>query len=532
MFIGPTLRNLRIQGKVLFLTSCLGALLLIVGGLGYWGIEKLQHGEAQLNDVLPKLSTTTKVLHEGNVLRIVHVSMIGAAHNPDYLAKRSKRLTEVEGNLREAIAILESLPWSELARPLALEGAASMRRYAEGFPQVLEQAKANQDLQQLPSLIEANFQDQAKGRDQLLKLIALLQKQGADTVAQDGRTADRQQWVILAGVGAALLLGAILTRVVGRQVASGAQTIEAVMSSLSSGDLRHRAEVEGRDELGAIAESLNQVIAHQRKDLETILSLTERIASSSSELAASATELDATTSEISRGAVDQRSEVERSSAALEEMGASIRQVKENAQEVDGLAQVSQRASLEGLQNVSESTQAMGAIQDSADRVGLATRVIVDIARQSNLLSLNAAIEAAKAGVHGKGFAVVAEEVRKLAERSAGAAKEITGLMEESRATVASGSRAVEAVERSLALIESNIRTHATRVREIALAMEEQDRASQDVVRAMGTTTLLTERNAAATVQLSTAIGETSRAVDGLAHMAQQLSALTTHYRLA
>ena len=120
--------------------------------------------------------------------------------------------------------------------------------------------------------------------------------------------------------------------------------------------------------------------------------------------------------------------MERSSAALEEMNANIQQVKQSTLRAEELAARSQEAGQQGLMAVKDTGRAMEAIEESSSKVNRIITVITDIARQTNLLSLNAAIEAAKAGAMGKGFAVVAEEVRKLAERSGTAAKEITALI--------------------------------------------------------------------------------------------------------
>jgi methyl-accepting chemotaxis protein len=175
---------------------------------------------------------------------------------------------------------------------------------------------------------------------------------------------------------------------------------------------------------------------------------------------------------------------------------------------------------------------MHAIEDSSTRVGKITAVIAEIAGQTNLLSLNAAIEAAKAGEHGRGFAVVAEEIRKLAERSASAAEEIDALILESGQRVEAGTGSVGAVSRSLGAIEGGIRDNADRIRSIALAMEEQSKASEEVVQAVATTAQLTERNASATTQLASTTQEITRTIEELAHMANELRQLTTRFKLA
>jgi methyl-accepting chemotaxis protein len=164
----------------------------------------------------------------------------------------------------------------------------------------------------------------------------------------------------------------------------------------------------------------------------------------------------------------------------------VQEALHSAASAERLAQDSLDASQAGLLSTGESTQAMAAIRESAQRVSRVTTVIAEIARQTNLLSLNAAIEAAKAGQQGRGFAVVAEEIRKLAERSGLAAKEIFGLIQE----------------------------------------------SDQVVQAMAATSQFTERNASATTQLASSLTETARTIGELARLAGGLRQRVQRFKVA
>jgi methyl-accepting chemotaxis protein len=175
---------------------------------------------------------------------------------------------------------------------------------------------------------------------------------------------------------------------------------------------------------------------------------------------------------------------------------------------------------------------MGDILESAHKVGQITTVIAEIAQQTNLLSLNAAIEAAKAGEMGRGFSVVAEEVRKLAERSAAAVEEINALLNESGHRVQAGSATVSTVNTGLAKIESSIDGLARNAREIRQSADKLIQTSQGAMDAMETSLQFTERNAAATIQLAATVEETHRTVDALAQLAVQLRQLSHRFTLA
>ena len=201
-------------------------------------------------------------------------------------------------------------------------------------------------------------------------------------------------------------------------------------------------------------------------------------------------------------------------------------------DAEKIAAGSLEMSAQGNGAAGDCTKAMNAIEDSSEKVNRITLVIADIARQTNLLSLNAAIEAAKAGAQGKGFAVVAEEVRKLAERSGSAAKEITAQIEESRERVGLGTGAVESVSRSLHAIEEATQGSTDRIRGISLAMEEQLKASQEMVAAVGTTANITDQNASATTQLAATIHEVAQTIEALARIANELKFQTARFKLA
>jgi methyl-accepting chemotaxis protein len=179
--------------------------------------------------------------------------------------------------------------------------------------------------------------------------------------------------------------------------------------------------------------------------------------------------------------------------------------------------------------VAAAAQGMGAIQQNAKQIGNILTVITEIANQTNLLSLNAAIEAAKAGEHGKGFAVVAEEVRKLAERCATAAKEINALIATSGRTITDGTEMVRAAGTVLQGIQEAVSAGAESLHSIARQSEAQSAATGDVAAAMAGLTTIAEQNAAATEQVAATLKESTRTLDELSRLADNLNTLVARF---
>ena len=316
----------------------------------------------------------------------------------------------------------------------------------------------------------------------------------------------------------AVVLAFLVAGFVTRLITGTLQGVSQTMGHAAQGDLTARAEVSSKDELGQTAGTLNNF-------LDTLHDSMSQVAQASAQLSSAAQELSSGATDISSGAQEQASSLEETAASLEEMTSTIRQNADNAQQANQLAAGARSVAEQGGAVVAEAVQAMKEINDSSKRIADIITTIDEIAFQTNLLALNAAVEAARAGEQGRGFAVVAGEVRNLAQRSATAAKEIKGLIQDSVQKVENGSDLVNQSGQTLTEIVTSVKRVTDIVAEIAAASREQAAGVEQVNKAVTQMDQVTQRNAAQTEELTAT-------AEALASQGEQLQALVGKFKLS
>jgi methyl-accepting chemotaxis protein len=363
------------------------------------------------------------------------------------------------------------------------------------------------------------------------KLREINLRQAQDEVSATRKSYEQAQVVMVILSGLAFAISLWLGWLIYRTIQGSLMAFKSVLEATAQGDLRARCAISTREEFGAMAASLNGMSEKFQSTMKAIQEAVDQVASGSHELSAASDEMARTTASIAESASVQRDGSERMAAAITELSASISEVATGASQSQRQLDETERATNHGVSSGASTTQAMADITRTAGDISRAVTVIQDIARQTNLLSLNAAIEAAKAGAMGKGFAVVAEEVRKLAERSGAAAKEIGALLQEAQDAVAKGGDTVTSTVRALETIQGNLTAFGEVVRHITQATLEQNRTGEDAARQVEQGVSEAMQTASAATQLSATTDEIARTAQSLAQLSQNLAHQTAGFRV-
>ncbi|OJH37315.1 methyl-accepting chemotaxis protein [Cystobacter ferrugineus] len=295
-------------------------------------------------------------------------------------------------------------------------------------------------------------------------------------------------------IGMGLLSGLVLAFFILRSITRPLAEAVELAQRLAAGDLTVRARRTQRDEAGRLLGSMNEMS-------ERLCGTIGEVLEGARSLAAASEQVSSTAQGLSQGTSEQAASIEETSASLQQVTASIERNAENSHQVARMATSGAQEAQEGSRAVTATVEAMRTI------TGRIT-VIEEIAYQTNLLALNAAIEAARAGEHGRGFAVVAAEVRKLAERSQAAAREILGM----------ASASVEQAERTgqvLGTLLPSIQTTASLIQEAATASREQSLGAAQISKAMSQVEQVTQSNSSAAEELAATAEELAAQAEAL-----------------
>jgi len=293
---------------------------------------------------------------------------------------------------------------------------------------------------------------------------------------------------------------------------------KAVMSEMADGNLTARYKgVLRTDEIGDIAKFINNVMEKLEKVIAEIILAAENLSQAVEQIASGNENLSQRTSE-------QASSIEEIASTIEQAAATINQNADNAERAKNLTTVGASKSMDGNKVAIEAVASIIEMNDSSKKISEIISVINEIAFQTNLLALNAAVEAARAGEHGRGFAVVAGEVRNLAQRAAGAAKQIEDLINDAVSKVDASTELVNKTGNALTEIAEAAKTSVQIITEIAEANREQQQGMNQINNAITEMDTMTQQNASL-------VEETASASEEMSNQATELSEMMKRFKI-
>jgi methyl-accepting chemotaxis protein len=444
---------------------------------------------------------------------------------PDTIAASQKNAQADVQRLATDTAAVGRMPLSPAARHAYTQFSAAVTSYTETLQQLIALPKTTASVPQQVPLIARMNTDEATIEQALVAATKAAatdaRQQAAD--AHDAYTSARTwTWAIIA---LGLLVAVVLAFLVARSVTLPVQRIREVLVQVRAGDLRVRAGRVGGGELGEVAESLDETL----DSLGHVLAL---VGDSSGRLAVASHQLTSVADSIAQFSTTAAGQSDRVVASAGEVAASVdtvatgsSQMEQAIREIAHNATEAARVAGSAVDVADATTRTVGKLGDSSQEIATVVKLINGIAEQTNLLALNATIEAARAGEAGKGFAVVASEVKELAQETARATEDISKRVEAIQADTAG---AVDAIGRISSVIAEINDFQAT----IAAAVEEQTATSNEMNRNVAEAADGTRDIASAISELATGTQETSARVADAQSAAAELARMSSELQQA
>ncbi len=496
-----------------------GVLILLTMGIGYLSIKGLSDSNDRFETLatrdMPAAQKSNDLAKERLLLSTLAREAILHAEEPAVVADNEGRMLQAFSRLHGDLDEMGKYYFTPAGKEIVAGLHSNLPPYEQAYHDVFARLHGRD----VPGAM-AILKQTAPLEDSMTVLseraVQQKVKRGQINFEENKQAFGVARTLIVSGGVLSLAVGLLLAYFISEGFAVPLRAAVLALESLAQGDLTFQLKIGSKDEVGRMGEALNKAVARLNEALEEVADNASQATHSSEQLASAAESL-------ALGAQRQAASLEETSASLEEITATVRQSADNAHQADQLASGSRDAAEKGLGVVSSAITAMTEINAASAKISDIISTIDEIAFQTNLLAVNAAVEAARAGEEGRGFAVVATEVRSLAQRSSGAAKEIKGLIEDSLKRVETGSDLVNKSGETLEGIVSSIKRVTGIFGEIAASASEQSIGVEQVNTAVTQMDQVTQSNSAQTVELSaTAQSLSEQAV----HLMQLVSAFT------
>jgi methyl-accepting chemotaxis protein len=497
-----------------------GLVLMLMIALALVGASRMAQIERGTDQIVNKNNVMIKAIFEmrQSVLSIgLATRNMALITDEKQLQKESDRIADDRDEYNSYVENLERMVQTAHGKEVMAKIAAARAATDPLTDKVLSLLEEGKQADAMPVLVNEVMPNQRKWLAALDEMVRLLEKQADRAVEETTATYKSALILTMIITGAALLLGVGAAWAVTRSITTPLRQAVEVARRVAQGDLTGQVRVQSKDEAGQLMAALKEMNDSLVRIVMQVRSGTDTIATASHEIAAGNQDLSSRTEQ-------QASSLEETASSMEELTSTVKQNADNARQANSLARSASTVAVKGGAVVSQVVETMGSINASAKKISDIIGVIDGIAFQTNILALNAAVEAARAGEQGRGFAVVAGEVRTLAQRSAGAAKEIKELIEDSVDKVGAGTRLVDQAGVTMQEIVDSVKRVTDIMDEIAAASEEQTAGIEQINQAVNQMDEVTQQNAAL-------VEEAAAAAEALQDQAGNLAQVVNLFKL-
>ena len=496
----------------------LGIAMVVAGAMyGFAAARSGLAAVARVNDTLIAQAIQAQALESAFKEQVQQwMSVLVRGHDPQALDRSWKQFTYREREVRRGAEKLREAVELPDARTQLDQFIVAHAAMGDKYRAALDSYKASGfDAKATDAKVKGIDGDPALMIEDLVKL---MRDESKAAVAAAQAQATRALVVSLGVIGIATLMAlvacALLIRhTVVRPLAHAVKVVDQV----AAGDLTVEVKASSRDETGRLLLGLRKMRDGLAEAVSVIRGAAEGVGTASKRIAADHAELSSRTEQ-------QAASLEETASSMEELAATVKQNSESARQANVLASGSSDTADRGGKAMAQVAGTMSGISEASRKIGDIVGLIDSIAFQTNILALNAAVEAARAGDQGRGFAVVASEVRALAQRSAAAAKEIKGLIQNSVDKVGEGTRLVEAAGTTMQEIVLSVQRVTEMMSEISAASREQLSGIEQVGGAVTQMDRVVQQNAAL-------VQESAEAADNMAEQADQLLESVARFKL-
>ncbi|AUA57551.1 Dipeptide chemoreceptor protein [Achromobacter spanius] len=505
------LANLKVRTCIVLVLLLFTGAMFISNGVAWLGLNSSNGKLEQVNDAYSNQATQLNRAYiaflRGRLL-LANSLMDMQQGKTEQATSQAKRADTLMQEGKQQLEAFRKVPRMTGSEAVVEKLEAAFRQFDDVYKRQAA-ALSNLAIQEYLDLNDAGSAANTAFRESVYGVLQFLDTRTNELVVQAETDHRISRTVTIAMLAITLLLALGCWIFINRTVLRPLHQAGDHFDKISGGDFTGRIDVRSTNEIGQLfgaikrmQESLTRTVATVRRGVD--------------EINVGAREISAGNTDLSSRTEQQAASLEETAASMEELASTVKQNADNARQANQLAASASDVAERGGSAVSEVVSTMQGISASSRKISEIVSVIDGIAFQTNILALNAAVEAARAGEQGKGFAVVAGEVRSLAQRSAQAAKEIKGLIEDSVNKVGAGSQQVERAGATMQEIVASVKRVTDIMGEISAASEEQSSGIDQVNRAVSQMDEVTQQNAALVEEAAAAAGSLQEQAQRLA----------------